>query len=206
MSSIFTCSLILFSITFSTTFIACSRSLIALYDPHSNGSPLPLYTGIITLPFQSSGMVPSVTIALHSSVNHSTPTSSAACNISLTTLLCPAAFPFFTLSSAFLTSAFVIRQQGPSFVSQSVLLSHLFSSFNSFSYIPSKYLVSYYHQSQFSLSNLSGNSLLAQPVSLLPFALRFGTHFSSLSHFPTHWQPPFSCSLSPVQQLFGLLS
>src|SRR5580692_11467255 len=69
---------ILFSITFSTTFIACSRSLIALYDPHSNGSPLPLYTGIITLPFQSSGMVPSDTIALHSSVNHSTPTSSAA--------------------------------------------------------------------------------------------------------------------------------
>src|SRR5580692_11358409 len=42
MSSILTCSLILFSITFSTTFIACSRSLIALYDPHSNGSPLPL--------------------------------------------------------------------------------------------------------------------------------------------------------------------
>src|SRR5580692_2416163 len=136
MSSILTCSLILFSITFSTTFIACSKSLIALYDPHPNGSPLPLYTGKITLPFQSSGMVPSVTIALHSSVNHSTPTSSAACNISATTLLCPAAFPFFILASAFLTSAFVIRQQGPSFVSQSVLLSHSFSSFNSFSIYP----------------------------------------------------------------------
>src|SRR5665811_2050361 len=73
MSSILTLFLTRASITRSNTFKACSSNLIPLYDPHSMASPFLLYTLTIELLLQSSGILPSLTTALHMSVIHRTP-------------------------------------------------------------------------------------------------------------------------------------
>src|SRR6476469_4594922 len=73
------------STTLSNTFSPCSNNFTPLYDPHSRASPLPLYILTIQLLLQSSGILPSLTTSLHSSVILLTPSSPIALNISATT-------------------------------------------------------------------------------------------------------------------------
>src|SRR6478609_9371263 len=83
------------STTLSNTFSPCSNNFTPLYDPHSRASPLPLYILTIQLLLQSSGIFPSLTTSLHSSVILLTPSSPIALNISATTPVGPAAFSSF---------------------------------------------------------------------------------------------------------------
>src|SRR5260221_7767361 len=83
---------------------------MALYVPHSRGSPFPLKTGT-SKPF--SCLHESSPILLHRSVNDSNPSPSAAANISDITPDGPAALPFLVFFNAFSTSVLVILQLGP---------------------------------------------------------------------------------------------
>src|SRR5687768_9758129 len=89
----------------------------------------------IQLFFQSSGILPSLTTALHMSVTHCTPASPEAFSISTSTPDGPAAFPLLALDSADRTSCTEKHSHGPLTASTSPNPSrfHSNSSFNNVS-------------------------------------------------------------------------
>ena len=114
-----------------------SSNLIALYEPHTSGSPSPLYTCTRILFLQSSGIQPSLKMLLIRSFIHLVPKPPDAFIISLTTTVGPTAFPIFNHLIAAATSSSEMRQQGPITSGQLTSPFHSFSTFRSCSICPS---------------------------------------------------------------------
>src|SRR4051812_20724554 len=99
--------------------------------------PFPLYTFTIQLLLQSAGTQPLLTTSLQISVNHFTPTSPAAFNISAATPDGPAALPLFALPIASLTSYTDINLSSTDasslFITSKLPILSLFQSNSSFS-------------------------------------------------------------------------
>ena len=135
-----------------STLNCCSSNLIAVYEPHTSGSPFPC-TQATGYSLQSSGIHPSLTMMLIRSVIQLVRKPPYAFTIQLTTPAGPAAFPiliqhteqvpieldisamkeYVIIIIAAASSCSKMRQQGSLTSGQSTSPSQLFSTFGSFS-------------------------------------------------------------------------